>query len=294
MTGLELRFDEPWPEAPFEVISPSGPRTPVVAHIPHASTLVPAPVRDEIILDDAAVEQEVIHLTDWFTDDLFAFIGVGGGTMFVNRLSGLVFDPERFLDDADEPAAAYGQGVVYTHGSHGRRLRDDSAALRSARIEALYRPYHAALDGVVAGLLESFGGCTVIDCHSFPSMPLPSEFDQSPERPDICIGTDGMHTPRQLAEAMVSAFTAEGFSVKRDSPFAGTFVPSGYYHRDARVRSVMIEVRRGLYIDEQTAQRRADYEEVKAAISRAFANTNLLQLESSGPGSPRVGAGKEA
>ncbi len=112
----------------------------------------------------------------------------------------------------------------------------------------------------------------MLDCHSFPSLPLPSEIDQVPDRPDICIGTDAMHTPPDLAESMAAAFGAEGFRVRRDSPFAGTFVPSGFYGREQRVRSVMIEVRRGLYMDEVTALRRHDFDDVVVAIERAATN----------------------
>jgi len=58
--------------------------------------------------------------------------------------------------------------------------------------------------------------------------------------------------------------------VKRDTPFSGAFVPSGSYGRDRRIRALMIEVRRDLYMDETTTERRPDYEIVKAAIERAI------------------------
>jgi N-formylglutamate amidohydrolase len=70
---------------------------------------------------------------------------------------------------------------------------------------------------------------------------------------------------------MEAAFAAEGMRVLRDSPFAGTFVPSGSYGTDARVHSVMIEVRRGLYMDEATGERRPGFDDVGAAITRAVA-----------------------
>jgi N-formylglutamate deformylase len=254
---------------PFGVIAPLGPRVPVVAHVPHASTLIPGPIRSEILLSDDELRVELLRLTDWYTDDLFAPLLAYGITGFVSRLSRLVFDPERFLDDALEPMSAHGQGVVYWRGSEGQMLREPDSTLREQRLAALYRPYHAALDSVVAEMLEAFGGCTVIDCHSFPSVPLPSELDRAPGRPDICIGTDATHTPHGLADAMTAAFEAEAFRVKRDSPFAGTFVPGGHYGRERRVRSVMVEVRRDLYIDEATAERRPDFDDVRSAIERA-------------------------
>ncbi len=271
---------------PFEVIAPIGKRAPIVAHVPHSSTVIPADVRAEILLSDDKLTTELLRLTDWYTDELFARLSKHGVTRFVNRLSRLVFDPERFLDEAAEPAAAHGQGVVYWRGTNGQPMRAPDADLRARRIEQLYRPYHAALDAVVADLLDEFGECAVLDCHSFPSVPLPSEIDQAPDRPDICIGTDTLHTPPELADAMTAAFEAEGFRVKRDSPFAGTFVPAGFYGQDRRVRSVMIEVRRGLYLDEVTAEPLPDFDDISAAIERALMSAAIKPL-AVGPASTR-------
>lgn len=254
----------------FEVIPPSGGLAPLIAHVPHASTLIPAAVRTELLVSDDELAVELLRLTDWYTDELFAGLADLGATLFVNRLSRLVFDPERFLDDDAEPAAAAGQGVVYTHGSQGRPLRQPDPELRERRIRELYRPYHAALDGVVEEMLARFGNCTVIDCHSFPTTPLPTEIDQAPDRPDICIGTDATHTPVEVASRLEAAFQAGGFAVKRDSPYAGTFVPSGYHGKDDRVRSVMIEVRRGLYMDEASGERLRSLGRVRELILRAI------------------------
>ena len=181
--------------SPFEVIAPLGQRVPVVAHVPHSSTVIPADVRAEILLPEDELTAELVRLTDWYTDELFAWLSDHGVTRFVNRLSRLVFDPERFLDEAAEPAAAHGQGVVYWHGTRGQPLREPDAGLRERRIERLYRPYHAALDAVVADLLDEFGGCTVIDCHSFPSRTA-AERDRPGARPT---GHLHRHGPRPHA-----------------------------------------------------------------------------------------------
>ena len=112
--------------------------------------------------------------------------------------------------------------------------------------------------------------CLILDCHSFATVPLPSEPSQAVPRPDVCIGTDSFHTPRALADALGDAFSAEGFVVASDTPFSGTMVPLEHYQQDARVRSVMIEVRRGLYCDESTGEPNAEFERVRAAIERAL------------------------
>jgi N-formylglutamate amidohydrolase len=70
---------------------------------------------------------------------------------------------------------------------------------------------------------------------------------------------------------MEEAFRAQGWWVERDRPYAGTFVPTVYYGCDERVRSVMVEVRRGLYMDEASGTRLSAFTEVGEAVTRAVA-----------------------
>jgi N-formylglutamate amidohydrolase len=253
------------------IIRPAQRAAPIIAHVPHAAIAIPSEVRAEIVLTDEELADELLRLTDRYTDELFAGLAELGATLFVNDLSRFVFDPERFLDDSVEPMAARGQGVVYWLGTRSQPLRAASTEVRERHVRERYRPYHEQLDSLVAEALDASEHCLVLDCHSFPSVPLPSEIDQSPHRPDICIGTDPVHTPEPLAAAMEAAFAAEGLRVLRDSPFAGTFVPSGSYGTDARVHSLMIEVRRGLYMDEASGERLPAFDGVGAAITRAVA-----------------------
>ena len=233
-------------------------------------------MRSGIALDDEALRRELVRLTDWHTHDLFSWLADHGATLFVNRLSRLVVDPERFSDPALEPAEASGQGAVYTRSTDGARLRDADPRGREHLIARFYRPYHAALDAVTAKLLETFGRCTLLDCHSFPTEPLPSDLDRAPDRPDICIGRDPWHTPDALAEGLAIAFRGEGFSVAFDRPYAGSMVPDAFHGRDRRVRTVMIEVRRGLYLDEVTGERAGDYPAFRSALERAVVASGAL------------------
>ncbi len=253
----------------FEIVISQGRRVPVVGHVPHASTRIPAGVRAGILLGDADLEHEVVRLTDWLVDDLFAWLPGRGAPLFVNRLSRLVFDPERFASDEEEPMARVGQGVIYARDTQGRPLQTLDAAERERRIVGLYDPYHAALTGLVRDTLEALGRCLLLDCHSFATVPLPSEPDQSPDRPDICIGTDPVHTPPALVAAVRGAFADAGFRVRLDAPFAGSLVPMAYYGREQLVSSVMIEVRRGLYCDERTGRPAPGFHAVSATIEGA-------------------------
>ena len=44
----------------FQVLPPTGPRRPVVAHVPHSSPRIPDEFRTGILLDDAALARELV------------------------------------------------------------------------------------------------------------------------------------------------------------------------------------------------------------------------------------------
>ena len=230
---------------------------PLIANIPHSSTFIPESVRDTLVLDDQELQAELLRMTDWYVDELFSCVAELGGVTVIYNCSRLVVDPERFEDDKKEAMATKGQGVIYTHTSDGRRLREHppSTEERKRLLECYYRPYHAALEVETQSLLDSFGKCLILDCHSFPSRPLPYELNQDSDRPDICLGTDPFHTPTELVEAVEAFFRERGLTTARNMPFEGTYVPLRFLGTDARVSSLMIEVNRKLYMNEETGER---------------------------------------
>ena len=91
-------------------------------HIPHSSRLVPAEDRQTILLGDAALNNELLRMTDAYTHELFPVTQVEAGRV-IFPLSRLVCDVERFPSDEEEPMAARGMGVTYTRTSIGEVLR---------------------------------------------------------------------------------------------------------------------------------------------------------------------------
>jgi N-formylglutamate deformylase len=264
----------------FAIIPPRAPALPVLAHVPHGGTTIPEDVRAAITLDDAELARELVRMTDWHTAALFGWAAEAGATMFVNHVSRLVVDPERFADDAEEPMAAVGQAAVYLRTSHGSPLRVPDAADRERLMARFYAPYHHALSALVDAVVDAHGTCTILDCHSFATVPLPSERDQRPGRPDICIGTDPFHSPSDVVAALMAAFADEGLRVALDEPFTGALVPLDRYRRDRRVRAVMIEVRRGLYCDESTGRPLPSLTATRDAIARAVHAAGVLRIPS--------------
>ena len=139
--------------------------------------------------------------------------------------------------------------VIYLNASDLSRLRIITEEERQEILLRYYDTHHEAFTKAVEEKIEKWGHCLIIDCHSFYPTALPYELNKNDDRPDFCIGTSDYHTPKKMTEALVIFFEGHGYSVKLNSPFAGTFVPMKYFEKDKRVYSVMIEVNRKLYMD---------------------------------------------
>ena len=187
---------------------------------------------------------------------------------FVNDLSRLVVDPERFPDER-EVMNSVGMGAVYTRTSTGARLRDDSAAHRAELIATLFEPYSQALADLVDDRLAATGRAVIFDLHSYPTNPLPYELYAKDERPLVCLGADDRHTPAGLLDAAREAFAALG-SVALNQPFRGTYVPLRHYGRDDRVASIMLELRRDAYLHDDGTPDNAAIDRFATAAARVI------------------------
>ena len=234
----------------------------MILHIPHASVVIPEEYQSDFATD---VAEQLKYLTDWYTDELFD-LPLPRQVFDVSRI---VCDVERFRDDELEPMSACGMGACYTHGYNGKRLRYLSESKREGILRRYYDPHHEALTRLVQTALAESGNCLIVDCHSFSPVPLPYEPDQTSQRQNICIGTDAYHTPPDLARRLIHGFRQKGYSTALNIPYAGTIVPVKYYGKEKRVRSVMIEVNRRLYLDE-TCKKLPAFEQVKSDIAQVL------------------------
>ena len=240
-----------------------GGMSPLILHVPHASSLIPAADREDFLLSDGELAAEGRRLVDAHTDALFG-ADCWPGAVLAAKVSRLVVDVERFADDAREPCARVGMGATYVRTTEGRPLRDLSAARRAALLESYYVPHHAAADRLAKERLATRGRCLVLDAHSYPLGPLPTEVAAG--RPEIGLGTDAFHTCPELRDLLAGFFRARGYEVGVDAPFTGAFVPNACFGADARCQAIMVEVRRDLYMDESTGERHGGFDRVRADL----------------------------
>lgn len=238
-----------------------------ILHIAHDSKYIPSDLREQFILSDEELDKELLLMTDASTRELFN--ANGEHDLFIAaQVSRLVVDVERFEDDESEIMSQKGMGVIYTKTADQKELRRQlSDNERVTLLKAYYYPHHQRLAKKVEEVIQRFNRCLIIDCHSFPSRPLPCDHNQNLDRPDICIGTDSFHTSDKLTSAFVSTLRDAGYSVKINDPYIGTIVPLQFYELDNRVQSLMVEVNRKLYMDEKSGILKNNFSDIAEEIT---------------------------
>ena len=236
--------------------------TNLILHIPHSSDKIPFDTG--YVVDRKVLDQEIIKLTDWYTDDLFLF---EDSIIVKADFSRIFCDTERFSDDSQEVMAKYGMGVLYEKSDDGSVIREINTKLREDILNNYYWPHHEKLNQAVEEQLESNKKALIVDCHSFPSSPLIRDLNQEKNRPDFNIGTDSFHTPDYLIEKSKEFFKNKGYTLGVDWPYSGSIVPLKHYHRSKNVESIMLEINRALYLNEPGNQKSSNYIKVKETVT---------------------------
>ena len=239
--------------------------TPVLLHLPHDSTVIPSADRADYLISDADLGLEQLRLTDWHTAALYAE-GLPTDEIVCAEVSRLVVDVERFADDRLERCAAVGMGATYVQTCDGRPLRALTPERRTELLDRYYWPHHHRLNEAAAERLTRFGQCVILDAHSFPTGQLPTQVGFSAPL-EIGVGTQAGHTSPELRALAEDFFRARGFVVGVDIPFSGAIVPNRFFGTEPRVQSLMIEVRRDLYMDESTGERHDGFTRIQAVLT---------------------------
>ncbi|MCJ2091559.1 N-formylglutamate amidohydrolase [Methylobacterium sp. J-072] len=139
----------------------------------------------------------------------------------------------------------------------------------TARIEALYKPYHRVLRGLIQRTARTHGHCVLIDCHSMPSSSLGRD---SEIKADMVLGDRyGTACAPGLIEAFEATFRAQGFRVVRNKPYAGGFITEHYGEPNLGRHALQIEVNRALYMNETSLAMTADFPTLVKALRTVIA-----------------------
>ena len=277
---------EPDP-GPFRLDRPVRPSVPFLFASPHSGRSYPASLLENSRLDAITLRRS----EDAFVDELFAGVVKLGAPLLaaqfprafldVNRssteLDAAMFDaPLGMPVDAPSPRVTAGLGVI------PRIVRDGAEIYRGklgtgeadARIRQLYQPYHQALAKLMEETRARFGVAVLIDCHSMPS---------ALSVPDIVLGDRyGASAVPALTARAETAFAREGFSVARNTPYAGGHTTVLHGKPAAGCHALQIEVNRALYLDEEKIVKKAAFDLVRERLTRALRSVVSIPLSQLG------------
>ena len=233
----------------------------LILHIPHSSDNIP--FKDGYVVDETILNNEILKLTDWYTDDLFHS---DTDEMIIANFSRIFCDPERFSEDEHEEMAKVGMGVLYEKTDDNLLMRKITHELRTKILDEYYWVHHQKLNNAVNQQLEKYGKAIIIDCHSMSDIPFIRDKDQNTKRTDYSIGIDSIHTSNELLQTTLNFFSDHGIEVAINSPYSGTLVPMEHYQKNKNVQSIMIEVNRKLYLDDNSNVKSENYSVVKRLL----------------------------
>ena len=233
----------------------------LILHIPHSSDNIP--YKDGYVVDETILNNEILKLTDWYTDDLFHS---DTDEMIIANFSRIFCDPERFSEDEHEEMASVGMGVLYEKTDDNLLMRKITPELRTKILDEYYWVHHQKLNNAVNQQLEKYGKAIIIDCHSMSDIPFIRDKDQNTKRTDYSIGIDSIHTSNELLQTTLNFFSDRGIEVAINCPYSGTLVPMEHYKKNKNVQSIMIEVNRKLYLKDNSNIKSENYSVVKRLL----------------------------
>lgn len=216
----------------------------LVLNIPHASL---GGLTNTNWSDRRVLYNEVRKWTDWFTDYIFDHQKPNTYAI-ISQFSRFVVDCERLVND---PLEKVGRGILYMNIGDGcaRELRTNE----KRRLLAYYLRHQELLR---RNLTEN---SLLIDCHSFPS----NEADI-----DICIGyNEDWSKPNDFTLNLVrDTFKNAGYSVVFNKPYSNSISPRATFYYP----SLMIEVNKRCYMDEDTLRLTDDADRLRSTINNLY------------------------
>ena len=270
----------------YHLTRPVRRSTSVVFASPHSGREAPQSFLSRAELDERAIRSS----EDAFVDVLFDCAPGHGAPLLAAGASRAFVDLNRAADELDpalidgvrrpvhNPRVASGLGVIPRVVAGGRPIHRGRIALAEAqaRIDDYWRPYHEALQALLAESHARFGEAILIDCHSMPHEAIEATGPGGPGiagRPDVVLGDRfGASASAAVIDRVEAAFTRAGLKVARNMPFAGAYVVQHYGRPSRRQHAIQVEIDRALYMDERLVERSADFAAFRKLLSGVVAD----------------------
>ncbi len=260
----------------FDLHRPHSRDTSVIFASPHSGRDYAGTVAGQSILNDDQLRSS----EDAFVDLLFDRVPEFGAPLITATAPRAFVDlnrDETELDsalivgvkrNAGNPRVASGLGVIPRVVANAMPIYVGKMQLTEAqsRISNYWRPYHTALQTLMAESSEQFGQAILIDCHSMPTAALGGLRD---DRSDVVLGDRfGAGASSHIVDQIEAAFTDAGFRVARNIPFAGAYIVGRYGRPSRNCHAIQVEIDRSLYMDEFSLTPHDGYADTRERLMR--------------------------
>ena len=257
-----------------------GEAVPAVFDSPHSGLAIP---------DDFGCRPGVRALygsgVDNHVEALFADVPRFGAPFLEALFLRSYIDPNRSADEIDEdmldapwPGAVdvtmrvrIGSGLILRIGPNGLDFYDRrlTVAQVAHRIETYWRPYNETLAELMDAAHRRFGCVYHVNCHSNRTLGTVHSPDGAGTlRPEMEIGTlDGTTSGPGFVNLVRGTLEDRGYQVVVDGFFKGAGLIRDYSDPPAGRHSLMLEIRKDLYMDEETLEPNAGFARVKADMT---------------------------
>ncbi|MEM7214446.1 MAG: N-formylglutamate amidohydrolase [Pseudomonadota bacterium] len=282
-------MQKPENHSPFHLSCPLEQSAPIVANSPHSGRFYP-----ENFLSNSRLNHLSIRKSEDFMVDEIAKNSVDHGIPLLSAVY-----PRAYLDVNREPyeldpsmfserlpdhvntrsiRVSSGLGTVPRIVSEGEEIYSYKLPTNEAfnRISNVYRPYHSALQNLLARTHVKFGLAVLLDIHSMPSSNAAPNGDR---RGDIVLGDrfGSSCDPRILHHAK-SVFKSMGYQVEINRPYAGGFITEHYGRPLKGLHALQIEINRALYMDEIRIRQSRHFEELVENFDRFFEEFAVMDM----------------
>lgn len=258
---------------------------PVICDSPHSGNLFPEGVIPE------AFHPVLRRWQDRFVHHIIADAPQIGIPMLSANYSRSFLDLNRHVMDLDDKmlketpqgfeakrrTASNVQGLFKRFGPNGEELFPHPMSYNEMQklIDTYYTPYHVELTNLINQTKQTFGKAIHLNWHSMYS------FDtQNNPRPDFVI-SDNMGTTCSIELTKFVKTTLEdyGYSVQVNDPFKGGEIVQQYGKPEDDVHSLQIEIRKALYMSEQTYEKHEGFNDLQHMIRDFLDKTGKWSLD---------------
>ena len=267
---------------PFDVIEPQAQTAALVFASPHSGADYPASFQAASQLDPVALRRS----EDAFVDELYEQAPQFGAPLIRAHFPRAYADPNRAPWELDPdmfegnlpawvetttPRVRAGLGTIAKVVTDGAEIYAEKLPFAEAqkRVETCYKPYHAALEGLLERTRAAFGSYLLIDCHSMPSVGGPMDRDPGYDRVDMVLGdANGTSCTPHVTNLAHRTLRDMGYRVVLNSPYAGGFTTRHYGRPAEHGHALQIEVNRALYMDEHAIARNQGFAKLAGNLGR--------------------------